>query len=219
MASHSGLEPSISRRQAPPPQYHEQAADGYDEAEQGYAPIPSQYDAKHHQQSRQVPPPGRRDSPKSPTDAPPTWLERNRNLVLISLGILIVLVILLIWYQFTRQPTPVQPFAREHLRRQGEPPHKSISDEEAPAVGEEPSTAVDGTPESASVPAAETPASKSKPPAAKKPVAKPPQKRERVQGDTVHTADDKELNEFASMDISTPGGDNADAGAEEAESS
>lgn len=216
-----GLEPNLQRT-APPPQRQghqsvgpDQEPDEYDEAEQGHAPpiqhqqraTPSQRQGQRQRRGAPV------DTQKPPGDtSPTTWLERNRSLILVSLGILVLLVILLIWYQFTRQPAPpIQP-----VRGPGQPKQQGSqtqekdleAGEEPQAQSEEPSEAVDEATEQEVVPVKE--ATKPKPPAVrnssgqgkKKPAAKAPPKRERVQGDPIRTADDKELNEFASMDVS-----------------
>ncbi len=248
MSQGIGLAPNLQRPTPPPPpgrvprgqhmppsehQADHEEMDEYDMAEQGHAYPPEENPQRRPQKSGQRPRgqgPPRGDTQKPIGDASPTtWLERNRNLVVVSIAALIVLVFLLIWYQFSRQPAPipVAPRGAGQARQQGAPPPERAEGEGETVGGDtEPSEAVDEDVE-ASVEA--VPTTKPKPPAPakaaaataqkpsagkKKATAKAPPKRERVQGDPIRTADDKEISEFANMDIS---GGSADATTEAAE--
>lgn len=223
----SGLAPNLQRNVAPPraphPPHHEEPEaelDEYEAAEQGIA-YPNQPSRMQKQGPRGRSGPPKEDSAKP--NIPPTWLERNRNLVIVSIGVLIILVIMLIWYQFSRQPAQVVLPVRGagQARQQGAPPERP----EAETPPEEPSEAVDESTEGPVTPAEEPAAAKPKPPAAKAPAAKKKpaapkateraeKKRDRVHGDPIRTADDKEISEFANMDTT---GTESSAQAETAE--
>lgn len=164
----------------------------------------------------------------APTKPRETWFERNRNLIFFGIAILIVLVILLIWHLFSRQPTPrvvaVVPGQGSRAGPQSVPPKTETNaepaapsenvDEAEPAEKPQPEAEQEVREDAQrSKPAVEPKAkpaasnsSKGKTPQAepKTPKGKP---RAPVTADTIVTADDEEINKFAGMsaEASEPG--------------
>lgn len=154
-----------------------------------------------------------------------TWFERNRNLIFFGIAILIVLVILLIWHLFSRQPTPrvvvvpgqgsraappkaetavpAAPSENVDEAVPAEPAEKSQSEAEQERLEE----AHRGKPvaEPKAKPAASN-NSKSKT-AQAEPKTSKSKPRTPVAADTIVTADDEEINKFAGMsaEASEPG--------------
>lgn len=147
------------------------------------------------------------EEPDTQTKPRETWFERNRNLIYFGIAILIVLVILLIWHLFSRQPTPRVVVVPGQANRAGPQSAPKETNAAAPSENVDDAASAEKPEPEQDEPPRGKPTQETKVEPKAEPKAEPKTSNKATKGkprapvaaDTIVTADDEEINKFAGM--------------------